>query len=148
MIQIMWCEVHPTNSSHRFALTWYDPRLLIRHIECESLLARECHQKNVSTSHRRDKLRHPRYPAPALFSAGSPLTKDIPTKEPMAAMKASCICPKVRAGTWIGDSQYYILVLGHHLKCGPVTVSRDLLWESVPCFNRTEKEGDQMHDVD
>ena len=89
-------------------LTWYDPRLLIRHIERESLLARECQQNSVSTSHRRSKLRHPKHPAPALFFAGRPVLKDAPTKDLTAAFKASCVCPKDRAGTWMGDSPYDI----------------------------------------
>ncbi len=66
----------------------------------------------------------------------------------MAALRASCIYLKDRAGTWISDSQYIILVLGDHSKCGHVTVSRDLPGESVPCFNRTERDEGQMHDVD
>ena len=93
------------------ASPWYDPRLLIRLIESESLLARECRQKSVLTSHGRSKLRHPKHPAPVLFSAVSPVLKDTPTKDLMGAVKASCICPKNWAGTWYGDSPYDIWFL-------------------------------------
>ena len=120
------------------ALTWYKSRLLVRHVECESLLARGCQQKNISTTQGRSKLRHPRHPAPAFFPTANPVSKGIPTKELMAALKAPCICPKDRAGSW-SAIVHMCSVPGHHFKWRPVTVSRDLSRESAPHF--TQRKG-------
>ena len=66
----------------------------------------------------------------------------------MAATTASCNVPDHQAGTWICDSHYDILDFGQRSQCGALTVSRHLLGKGVPCFNRTEEDEDQTHDLD